>query len=116
MDIDDLRVYCLNKKEVTEGFPFGENTLVFKVKNKIFCLADISGRLKINLKCDPEKGAEYREEHEEIVPGYHMNKKHWNTVDLEGRLTESFIKGLIDDSYYLVISTLSKKDRNSLIS
>ena len=114
MDIEKLREYCLAKNGVTESFPFDNDTLVFKGKNKIFCLVDLRSSLRINLKCPPDKAVEYREEYNEIIPGYHMNKKHWNTVDLEGTLVDSFILEMIDESYKLVKDTLSKKDRVSL--
>jgi predicted DNA-binding protein (MmcQ/YjbR family) len=116
MDIEKLREYCLRKRGVSESFPFNEYTLVFKVLDKIFCLADLSRPLRINLKCDPEKGLEYREEYDEIIPGYHMNKKHWNTIDLQGKLDDTFINEMIDDSYELVVNSLSKKAQNSLQS
>lgn len=109
MNIDTLQKYCLNKKEVTESFPFDEETLVFKVAEKIFCLVNLTPPWSINLKCDPEKAIELREEYEEIIPGYHMNKKHWNTVDLHGSLKNSLIEELIDDSYNLVFAGLPKR-------
>ena len=109
MNIDSLQNYCLNKKGVTEGFPFDEETLVFKVAGKMFCLVNLTPPWSTNLKCDPEKAIELREEYEEIIPGFHMNKKHWNTVDLHGNLKESLIEELIDDSYSLVFAGLPKK-------
>ena len=115
-DLEKLRKYCLRKKGVSESFPFNDYTLVFKVLDKIFCLADLRIPQRINLKCDPEKGLEYREEHDEIIPGYHMNKKHWNTIDLHGKLEDAFITEMIDDSYELVVNSLSKKEQNSLKS
>ncbi len=114
MNLESLRKYCLKKRGVTEGFPFDDETLVFKVGNKIFCLINITPPWKTNLKCDPEKAIELREEFEEIIPGYHMNKKHWNTIDLNGTLNDSLIKELIDDSYSLVFAGLPKKIRESL--
>lgn len=115
MDNVELSEYCLKKKGVTEGFPFDEETLVFKVGSKIFCLTNLTPPININLKCDPEKAIELREEYEEIKPGYHMNKKHWNTIDIEGLLEEKFIKDLIDHSYLLVVQKLTKKERAFLI-
>jgi len=109
MDIEELRNYCLYKPFVTESFPFDEDTLVFKVGSKMFCLTNINGPLRINLKCDPEKAVELREEFDEIIPGFHMNKIHWNTIDLEGGLSNNFIMKLVDLSYTLVASKLSKK-------
>jgi predicted DNA-binding protein (MmcQ/YjbR family) len=114
MNIEELRDYCLSKKGSTEGFPFDETTLVFKVMDKMFALTDLDGELSINLKCDPEQAAELREEHTEITPGYHMNKKHWNTVSLNGQLAPSFIKKLIDHSYDLVVSKLPKAVKQEL--
>jgi predicted DNA-binding protein (MmcQ/YjbR family) len=114
MDIEKLRGYCLSKTGATEDFPFDESTLVFRIKGKIFCLTDLDKPDTINLKCDPERAAELREEHEEIIPGFHMNKKHWNTVDINGTLTDSFIFDLIDHSYDLVVNTLPQKLRAEL--
>jgi len=88
LDIDKLRDHCLNKAGVSESFPFDDGTLVFKVGSKIFCLVNLTPPLSINLKCSPEKAIEFREEYEEIKPGYHMNKKHWNTISLEGKLED----------------------------
>ncbi|MDA3859843.1 MAG: MmcQ/YjbR family DNA-binding protein [Melioribacteraceae bacterium] len=114
MNIEDIQKHCYTKKALTEGFPFDEETLVFKVAEKIFCLTNINQPLRLNLKCNPEKTIELREEYEEIIPGYHMNKKHWNTVDLQGTLKDSLIKELIDDSYNLVFASLPKKVRDNL--
>ena len=110
MDIELLRSFCLSFQGVSESFPFGEDTLVFKVGSKMFCLTNLSKSLQINVKCDPENGAILREEYLEISPGYHMNKKHWITVDLEGGLTQDLVKSLIRDSYELVRSRLTKKE------
>lgn len=114
MNIDTIRNYCLTKKGVTEEFPFDEETLVFKVMGKIFALTNINPPYFLNLKCDPEKAVELREENPDIKPGYHMNKKHWNTLDLEGRLKPSLIKDLIDHSYQLVVEGLPKKEKEKL--
>ncbi len=105
MNIETIREYNLQKPFVTEGFPFGEETLVFKVKEKIFFLAGLdSSPLQFNVKCDPDKAIELREEYpESVLPGYHMNKKHWNTIIVDGRLTAKQLKELIDDSYDLVV-------------
>ena len=104
MNIETIREYILQKPAVTEGFPFGEDTLVFKVKDKIFFLAGLnSSPLQFNVKCDPEKAIQLREEYpDSILPGYHMNKKHWNTILVDGRLTAKKLKEMIDDSYTLV--------------
>lgn len=104
MNIETLREYALQKENVTESFPFGESTLVFKVKEKIFLLASLDASpLQFNLKCDPEKALELREEFpENILPGYHMNKKHWNTVIADGGIKDKLIREMIDESYRLV--------------
>lgn len=104
MNIELVRDYILQKPFVTEGFPFGEDTLVFKVKEKIFFLAGLdSAPLQFNVKCNPDKALELREEYPEtVLPGYHMNKKHWITVVVDGRLTAKQLKEMIDDSYDLV--------------
>ena len=103
MNIETIREYILQKPSVTEGFPFGEDTLVFKVKEKIFFLAGLdSDPLQFNVKCDPYKAIQLREEYPDtVLPGYHMNKKHWNTIIVDGRLTARQLKEMIDDSYDL---------------
>jgi predicted DNA-binding protein (MmcQ/YjbR family) len=102
MNIEDIRTYCLKKPGVTEGFPFGEDTLVFKVKGKIFVLANLDGDLSLNLKCDPALALELRERYSSVIPGYHMNKKHWNTVYLNGTIPDKEVLSWIDHSYKLV--------------
>ncbi len=116
MNIEALRNYCLAKKGVEETFPFGEQTLVFKVIGKMFALSGLDEiECKANLKCDPEWAIELREEHpDDILPGYHMSKKHWNTVHCEGGLDDAFVKKLIDHSYDLVVSSLPKKVQEEL--
>ena len=115
MDAETLREYCLKKKFVTEGFPFGEDTLVFKVAGKIFLLVSLNANpLQFNAKCDPEKAIEWREEYNSIQPGYHMNKKHWNTVTIDGSVSTALLKKLIDDSYNLIVQSLPKKIKDSL--
>lgn len=106
MNIESLRNYCLTKPYVEEGFPFGETTLVFKTNNKIFLLASLDAQpLQFNAKCNPEKAIELRETYPEaVLPGYHMNKKHWNTVIIDGTLSSKEIKEMINDSYELVAS------------
>lgn len=103
MNAEEIREYALAKEYAEEGFPFGENTIVFKVKNKIFLLVALyENPPRFNAKCDPDKATELREEYpESILPGYHMNKKHWNTVIVTG-LKIKLLKELIDDSYDLV--------------
>lgn len=102
MNIEIIREYCLKKPDVTEGFPFGENTLVFKVKGKIFALANLDGELSINLKCDPSLAIDLRERYTSVTPGYHMNKKHWNTVIPDGSIPDKEVFSMIDHSYSLV--------------
>ncbi len=114
MNIEDVRNYCLLKKEVTESFPFDDITLVFKVNGKMFALLSLDEN-RLNLKCNPEKAVELREHYQSVVPAYHMNKKHWNSVLLDGNLKESLIKQWIDDSYYLVVEKMNKKERKRLL-
>lgn len=110
MDIEQLREYVLQKPSVTEGFPFGEDTLVFKVKEKIFLLTGLdSSPLRFNVKCDPDKAIELRDAFpDNILPGFHMNKKHWNTIVVDGGITQKLLKEMIDDSYDLVAKTKKK--------
>ncbi|MBL1214445.1 MAG: MmcQ/YjbR family DNA-binding protein [Ignavibacteriae bacterium] len=116
MDIEIIRDYCLKKKGVTEGFPFGEGTLVFKVMNKLFCLSNLEPPISINLKCKPERVLELREKYEGVIPGYHMNKKHWNTIEINSGIPEKEILSWIDDSYNLVVDKLTQKDKKELDS
>jgi len=109
MTIDDIRNYCLRKSGTEESQPFDETTIVFKVGSKMYCLLSLEHPISINLKSNPEKAIELREQYDEIVPGYHMNKKHWNTIYLNGSLKSNFVNELIDDSYELVFDGLSKK-------
>jgi predicted DNA-binding protein (MmcQ/YjbR family) len=114
MNIEELREYCLSKKAATECFPFDEVTLVFKVGGKMFALTDLESDLSINLKCEPEKAAELREQYPAVKPGYHMNKKLWNTVEIDGSIGDKLIKEWIDDSYDLVVLSLTKKQREEI--
>jgi predicted DNA-binding protein (MmcQ/YjbR family) len=102
MDIETYRDYCLSKPFVTEAFPFDSETLVFKVSGKIFALCDINNFKSVNLKCDPEKAIELREQFDAVIPGFHMNKKHWNTIMFDGSISWKQLKEWIDDSYGLV--------------
>jgi predicted DNA-binding protein (MmcQ/YjbR family) len=103
MDIEQLREYCIEKPEAEESFPFGPDTLVFKVKGKIFLLASLDKQpLQFNVKCDPEKAIELREQYASVLPGYHMNKKLWNTVIVDGSLSSQQIRLFVDHSYDLV--------------
>ena len=108
MNIEEIRDYCLAKPGVTEGLPFGEDTLVFKVGEKLFLLISISDSTHFNVKCDPERAVELREQYSEVQPGYHMNKKHWNTISTDGSLTRRQLCDMIDHSYQLVLNSLSK--------
>lgn len=114
MNIEEFRDHCLSKAGVTEEFPFDQNTLVFKVRGKMFALCDVDDFHSFNAKCDPERAIALREEHSGILPGYHMSKKHWNTVLCDGSVPEPLMKDLIDHSYALVVSGLSKKEREKL--
>lgn len=119
MHIDRIRNYCLSKKGVTEEFPFDQDTLVFKVLGKMFLLTSLKkweeGDQSVNLKCDPEWSEELRAQYSSIYGGYHMNKKHWNTVAVNNNeLSDSFIKQLIDHSYDLVVKGLSNKQKEQL--
>ncbi len=111
MNVEEIRTYCLSKKGAEESFPFDEETLVIKVMNKMFALVGLENASRINLKCDPAKAIDLRERYEEIMPGWHMNKKHWNTVVYNRSLSESFVKELIDHSYELVVKSLPKKQQ-----
>lgn len=102
MNIESLREYCISKPEAEECFPFGEDTLVFKRKGKIFALVNLEGDLGINLKCDPSFALELREKYPSVTPGYHMNKKHWNTINIDGSIPDNEIFSWIDHSYDLV--------------
>jgi predicted DNA-binding protein (MmcQ/YjbR family) len=109
LNIEELRDYCLQKPGVTEGFPFGEETLVFKIAEKIFLLIGLTNGNRFNVKCDPELAIELRERHSEVIPGYHMNKKMWNTVYMDGALTNKELRDMINHSYDQVVKSLPKK-------
>lgn len=113
MNIQQLYEFCLSKKGVTEHFPFDEDTLVFKVGGKMFCLTSLKkweeGDHSINLKCNPEKAVELRAQYDAVYPGYHMSKIHWNTVDVDKDLPLKEVVKLIDHSYELVFKSLTKK-------
>ncbi|MFA7228063.1 MAG: MmcQ/YjbR family DNA-binding protein [Melioribacteraceae bacterium] len=114
MDIEKVREYCVKKMGVSEGFPFGEDVLVFKVMNKMFCLMNINPPSSLNLKCDPEMAAELRERYPSVTPGYHMNKTHWNSVILDGTIPDREIFTWIDQSYELIVKSLPKKEQTGL--
>ena len=113
MDIESFRSYCLNKPGVEETFPFDEETLVFKVLGKMFALTGLEHEVfRVNLKCDPDRSLELREEYpDDIYPGYHMSKKHWNTVVFESDLPNALLLELIDHSYDLVVAKMTKKNK-----
>ena len=114
MHIEELREYCLSKNGSTEDFPFDDKKLVFKVKGKMFALTSVTTFESVNLKCDPEKAIELRIDYSGIIPGFHMNKKHWNTVKVNEDVSDEKIKYLIDHSYDLVVKSLTKKLRLEL--
>ncbi|MEZ5059377.1 MAG: MmcQ/YjbR family DNA-binding protein [Saprospiraceae bacterium] len=118
MNIEAFHQYCISKKGVEETFPFGPQTLVFKVMGKMFALTGLDEvDYSVNLKCDPERAIQLREEYpDDILPGFHMNKKHWNTVHFEHDLPETLLRELIDHSYELVVKSLKKSDREALES
>ncbi len=112
MNVEDIRDYALALGDVEEGFPFGEDTVVFKTNKKLFLLLSLArDPLSFNVKCDPEKALELRGEYESVLPGYHMNKKHWNTVIVDGTISSKLLKQFITDSYNLVKPKSSKKTK-----
>lgn len=116
MNIEEFREYCIAKKGVTESFPFDEQTLVFKVMGKMFALCGLEhSPSRVNLKCDPERSVELRAAHDGLIyPGYHMSKLHWNTVLIEANLPRELLLELVDHSYDLVVSKLTKKVKAEL--
>lgn len=116
MNAEILRAHCLKKIAVSETLPFDETTLVFKVADKMFCLIDLGNPVSCNLNCDPARAEKLRGLHEEVAPGYHMNKRHWNTISFEGHLADAQILQWIDNSYHLVVAELPKKIRDTLQS
>jgi predicted DNA-binding protein (MmcQ/YjbR family) len=116
LNLEKLRSYCLSKKGVTEEFPFDQSTLVFKVAGKIFALTNVDDYSSVNLKCDPEKAVELREQYDAVQPGYHMNKKHWNTVLIDGSIPEKLLREWVDHSYDLVVLGLTKQQKKALES
>ena len=114
MNVEMVRDFCLLKPGVEETFPFDQNTLVFKVFGKMFALLDVDDFTGLNLKCDPERAIELRESYAGIIPGFHMNKKHWNTVHINSDVDSNLIFELIDHSYNIVFSSLPKKIRDGI--
>lgn len=119
MNLEIFYEYCLSKKGVTEHFPFDEDTLVFKVGGKIFALSSLKqwelGTPSVNLKCNPDLAKEWRAQFEAIQPGFHMNKNHWNTVAINSEVSDLFLKEMIDHSYGLVFSSLTKVIQKSIL-
>ncbi|PKP33828.1 MAG: MmcQ-like protein [Bacteroidetes bacterium HGW-Bacteroidetes-17] len=114
MNIEEIREYCLAKKRVIESFPFDNETLVFKVMDKLFVLTNLEGDLSINLKCDPETAIQLRVQYPSVLPGYHMNKKYWNLILIDGSVNDQLIYQWIDQSYQLVVEKLTKKQKEEL--
>ncbi|HVK47451.1 MAG TPA: MmcQ/YjbR family DNA-binding protein [Pseudobacter sp.] len=115
MNIDTLRAYCLSKPAVEETLPFGPDTLVFKVAGKVFLLTGLdSDPLSFNVKCDPDLAVELRERYDAVQPGYHMNKKHWNTITVDGSVSGKLLREWIDHSYELVVNSLPAKIRSTI--
>lgn len=111
MTLEQLRNLCLSLPGTSEYLPFDQNTLAFRVGSKIFAMVDIEPAECVNLKCEPERAVELRDQYPEIVPGYHMNKKHWNTVSLKGHLSPALISELVQHSYQLVYASLPKAEK-----
>ena len=115
MNSEEIREYCLSKKGVTEGFPFNDTALVFKVANKMFALLDLSEENRgLSLKCDPELALELREQYPEVTPAYHFNKKHWNGINLKGNISIYQLKEWINHSYNLVIDIIPRIEKRNL--
>ncbi|MEM9737610.1 MAG: MmcQ/YjbR family DNA-binding protein [Bacteroidota bacterium] len=115
MNIEEYRIYCLSKPHTRESFPFDENTLVYKVAGKMFTLTSIDDFKRINVKCDPIEAIRLRSEYDGVIPAWHMNKKHWNTIILSGFTNQQIYKW-IDDSYELVIANLSITIKKRLLA
>jgi len=117
MNIEEIREYCISKAGVSEGFPFNDTALVFKVMGKMYAVLDLSEEQRgITLKCDPERAIEIREHHSEVTGAWHFNKKFWNGIDLSGSVSDELLKEWIDHSYDEVVSGLTKKLKEELIS
>lgn len=114
MNIEELRNFCLSLKGAEEGMPFDNKTLIFSVKGKMFCATDVEDYELINLKCDPEEAILMREKYEEVIPGYYMNKKHWNSVKTNGKIPNPLLEEWVKKSYDLVVSGLSQKLKKEL--
>src|SRR6266581_9072181 len=116
MDLAKFREYCLSKPQTTEGTPFGPDVLVFKVRGKMFALAAFEEVPTIvNLKCEPDLALDLRDRYEQVQPGYHMNKKHWNTVEIDSGIPEAELRKMIENSYDLVVRALPEAKRQKLL-
>ena len=116
MNTEFIREYCLSKKEVTESLPFGPSVLVFKVCGKIFLMMSLDSMpLQFNAKCIPDLAIELREKYSAIIPGFHMNKTHWNTIIVDGTLSDIFVLQQIDNSYNLIVESLPNKVRANIV-
>lgn len=114
MNIEEFREFCLSLPATSEDLPFDETSLVFKVGSKMFALTDLESPFWINLKCSPEKAIELREQYPSVKPGYHMNKKHWNTIKVDGSVSDALIRQWTKESYDLVVKGMTKKERESI--
>lgn len=115
MQLEELKQMFLSKNSTTEDFPFGEDVMVFKVMGKMFGLISLNDTpFNVNLKCDPQDAIAYREIYKSVNPGYHMNKKHWNTITIDGSIEKTILQEMIDDSYTLVVKKLTKKQKEEL--
>lgn len=116
MNVESFREYCLSKPSATESTPFGPDNIVFKVEGKMFALLALDELpTAVNLKCDPDLALDLRDRYEQVQPGYHMNKRHWNTVVLDGKIPDKEVRKMIDDSYGLVVHSLPKAKRAKLL-
>jgi len=114
MDIEELRNFCLSLRGADEALPFDNKTLVFSVKGKMFCATDLENFELINLKCNPEEAILLREKYADVIPGYYMNKKHWNSVKTNGKIPDKLLEVWIKNSYTLVLAGLPKKLQKEL--
>lgn len=115
MNAEEIRTYCLNKKGVEESFPFDNDTLVFKVGGKMFLLCGLENNpIRFNAKCEPQKAIELREKYSCVLPGYHMNKQHWNTIVCDGSIKKAILFGWIDESYELILNSLPKRKQEEI--
>lgn len=114
MDIEAVRLVCISKPHATEDMPFGDDTVVFRIGSKMFALLSLDFKKEINLKCNPEMAIEYREKYDFVRPGYHMNKKHWNSVCFDSSISDSLLEEMINHSYHLVYEGLTKVTKENL--